>query len=114
MVEDVSNDCIGAVELLTESSETNDVLPSASSRKRAAKRKRSAPRKKRDDLADPVALRRLLSKKCHQKCRRGCFTFFQDREPFQKLQTFPKEWKDLHKLDQDQIAPGLAVSVCID
>ena len=58
------------------------------------------------DLASPEHVLLTLGKKCRCSAR-NCFSQFRHGAAHQRLLEFRKHWAELHKLDQDQIAPRL-------
>ena len=94
---------VDELSLSSEAGSVEDVFPE----RRERKRKRSQPASKRPGLTDALALRRMLAKPCHKRCKRGCKRHFGQPDGFAKLVEFRESWKGFHKLDQDQIVPML-------
>lgn len=56
-------------------------------------------------LGPEVHLRATLGKRC--SCKNACMDKFAGKMAFQSLLVFRKTWRELHKLDQDFVVPGL-------
>lgn len=56
-------------------------------------------------LGPEVHLRATLGKRC--SCKNACMDKFAGKMAFQSLLVFRKTWRELHKLDQDSVVPGL-------
>ena len=96
---------IPPVTQLSDSSD-NEWLPRVDAKKKASKRKAShaaSLARKRPKVDDVVQIQILLSRKS-SRCKSGCCDHFRDKGPSQELLAFRKEWAQLHKLDQDNVA----------
>ena len=56
-------------------------------------------------LEPEVHLRATLGKRC--TCKNACMDKFAGKTAFQELLVSRKTWRELHKLDQDSVVPGL-------
>lgn len=82
----------------------SDSEPPKPTAKRSVKWRRSQEPKR--PIYDEERIRCMLGNpKCH--CKRKCLNQFVDDDAFQGLKQFRVEWADMHKLDQDTVAPGL-------
>lgn len=68
-----------------------------------SKNKKKRIKREQNPVDPEPRLRATLGKAC--KCKLGCMAHFTKQERFERLLAFRKEWDDLHKLDQDQVAP---------
>ena len=56
-------------------------------------------------LDDEQSLRISLGRRC--SCKQGCMDKFAAKGTYQQLLAMRKNWRQLHKLDQDQVVAGL-------
>lgn len=84
----------------------NAVSDSSSSGEDGGKAFPTGRGKKRKALAGDIEadVRSALGKPCG--CQRNCFEHFRDKDGFAELLGLRAQWRSLHKLDQDRLAPG--------
>ena len=59
-------------------------------------------------LHSDATLTKLTRKPCDQRCMRSCLRKFAGAVRFPQLKAFREQWSELHKLDQDNVAPWIA------
>ncbi|CAE7297739.1 unnamed protein product [Symbiodinium sp. CCMP2592] len=77
----------------------------AGTRKRKRKGLDNRPKSKRPAPDNALALERMVARKCHAKCRKGCKAPYRLHKNFEALRSFRRTWMEYHKVDQDQPKP---------
>ena len=88
---------------LSDSSGTNSEWLQKIEQKTSKRRRLSRLVKKRPLADDSVQIQLMLSRN-GSTCKSGCRDCFRRTAGFQELLAFRKEWAQLHKLDQDNVA----------
>lgn len=91
---------IAAVTDVTDSSD--DALPDPE-RGRRRKRALCPPSRRTRPVDDIIRIQTMLSKK--SRCKANCKDYFRGKAGLQELCQFRSEWAQLHKIDQDEVAP---------
>lgn len=92
---------------LSESSPEAEAAPPQRPCGRKRKRKNQPSSAKPPPLDDAVRVQTMLSKKCSRKSSGSCRDAFRDKGGVKELVAFRSKWSELHKLDQDEVAPRM-------
>lgn len=74
-------------------------------RGRSSKRRRQSTPKAQPAIDDAARVQSMLSKTCRSKGTSSCRDHFRTKNGVREVIKFREQWKGLHKVDQDEVAP---------